>query len=74
MLCAVKFHKMTQIEKLEKVLKEWEQKGEDIFKEASIARKHNYQLEATLLEEKYKLIRDFCMEVRLKVVEQLVSA
>jgi len=65
---------MTQIEKLEKVLKEWEQKGEDISKEASIARKHNYQLEATLLDEKYKLIRDFCMEFRLKVIEQLVSA
>lgn len=65
---------MTQLEKLEKVLKEWEKKGKDIFKEASIARKHNYQLEATLLDEKYRLIRDFCMEVRFKVVEQLVSA
>ena len=32
---------MTQIEKLEKVIKEWEQKGEDISKESSIARKHN---------------------------------
>lgn len=65
---------MTQIEKLEKVIKEWEQKGEDISKESSIARKHNYQVEAILLDEKYKLIRDFCMEVRLKVIEQLVSA
>jgi hypothetical protein len=64
---------MTQIEKLEKVIKEWEQKGEAIFQEAAIARKHNYKLEATLLDEKYILIRDFCMEVRLKVIEQLIT-
>ena len=64
---------MTQIEKLNVVIKEWEQKGEDLFKESSIARKHNYNLEAQLLDEKYKLIRDLCMEVRLKVIEELIQ-
>ncbi len=65
---------MTQIEKLEKVLREWEQKGEDISKESSIARKHNYQLEAISLDEKYKIIRDMCLEIRMKVIEQLIPA
>jgi hypothetical protein len=26
-----------------------------------------------LLDEKYKLIRDLCMEVRLKVIEELIQ-
>lgn len=64
---------MTQIEKLEKVLKEWEKKSEDLFTEAKIARQHNYQLEALALDGKYVFIRDLCMEIRLKVVEQIVA-
>jgi hypothetical protein len=63
---------MTQIEKLEHVLKEWEQKGEYIFKESAIARKYEYKLEAMMLDEKYQLIRDICMQIRLKVIEQLI--
>lgn len=63
---------MTQIQKLEKLLIEWDQKGDDLFKESTIARKHNYNLEAILLDSKHKLIKDFCMEIRLKVIEQLI--
>lgn len=62
-----------KIKKLERVIKEWEQKGEDLFKESNIARKHNYSLEATLLYEKYQLINDFCRDMRLKVIEELIS-
>lgn len=63
----------TKEEKLKAVLKEWKQKGDDLFKEAQIARKHNYHLEAMMLDEKYRLIRDFCMDIEMKVVEDLIT-
>ena len=64
---------VVQVRKLDTVLKQWDGKSEDFFKECSTARKHNYNLEAIMLDEKYKLVRDLCMEVRMKVVEQLIA-
>lgn len=64
---------MNQIEKLKKLVNEYENKAGDLFKEASIARRHNYQLEAMLFDEKYKLVRDMCMEIRMKVIEELIN-
>jgi dsDNA-specific endonuclease/ATPase MutS2 len=62
-----------KIEKLERVIKQWEGVGEDLSKECSIARKHNYLLEATLLDEKSRLVQEFCMKTRLKVIEELIA-
>lgn len=63
---------MTQIEKLQLILKKWETTKDELEVEVTVARKHNYHLEAMLLDEKYKLIRDICMEIRLKVIEQIM--
>lgn len=50
---------MDKADRLERVLKQWEAKADDFFKESMIARKHNYNLEAVLLDAKYVLARDF---------------
>ncbi|WP_343643170.1 hypothetical protein [Chryseobacterium sp.] len=63
----------TKIDKLNKVIAEWENKAEGFFKESAIARKHNYPLEALNLDEKYRLVRDMLMDLKMKVVEELIE-
>lgn len=63
----------TKIDKLNKVIAEWDKKAEDLFKESAVARKHNYPLEALRLDGEYRLIRDILMDLRMKVVEELIE-
>jgi hypothetical protein len=65
---------MTQIEKLEKIVKEWESKAVKMAEESSFCRKRNFNIESQILYDKKRLVEDFCMEIRLKVIEQLISA
>jgi hypothetical protein len=64
---------MTQLEKLEKLVKEWEQKAEDLSKESSFARNHNFFIEAQMINQKRELIEEICRSIRLKVIEELIS-
>jgi len=64
---------MTQVEKLEIVIKEWEDKATDLFKESVFARNHNFLIEAQMINQKRELIEEVCRSIRLKVIEQLIS-
>jgi len=64
---------MNQIEKLNAVLKVWEQKATDVLKESDIARKHNYELEAISLYTQFQLIQKICMDIKLKVIDELID-
>lgn len=64
---------MNQIEKLEIVIKEWESKAENLSKESSFCRDHNFLLESQMLHQKSQLIDQMCRSIRLKVIEELVS-
>jgi hypothetical protein len=65
---------MTQIEKLEKIVKEWEDKAAKMGEESSFCRNRNFNIEAQILYDKKRLVDDFCMDIRLKVIEELISA
>ena len=64
---------MTKIEKLEIVIKEWEVKASDLFKESSFARNHNFNIEAQMINQKRELLEEVCRSIRLKVIEELVK-
>lgn len=63
---------MTQIEKLEVVVSELEMKVEKLKEESTFARKHNFNVEATILYDKAMLLEDSIRHIRLKVIEQLI--
>ena len=64
---------MTQVEKLEIVIKEWEDKATALFKASVFARNHNFLIEAQMINQKRELIEEVCRSIRLKVIEQLIS-
>ena len=64
---------MEQIEKLKIVVKEWEDKAQDLFKESTFARNHNFLIEAQMINQKRELIEQICRSIRLKVIEELIK-
>lgn len=64
---------MNQIKKLEIVVKEWEDKASDLFKESTFARNHNFLIEAQMINQKRELIEEICRSIRLKVIEELIK-
>lgn len=64
---------MTQIKKLEIVVKEFEDKAENFRKESIFCRERNFKVEAQILNDKRELIEDMCRSIRLKVIEQLIA-
>ena len=65
---------MTKIKKLEIVIKEWEDKATDLFKESVFARNHNFLIEAQMINQTRELIDEICRSIRLKVIEELITA
>jgi len=63
---------MTQIKKLEVVVKEWEGKSEELRIKAAYCREHNFTLQAQVLQDQRSLIDEILMNIRLKVIEQLI--
>lgn len=59
-------------EKLELLVKQFEKQAEDLQKECSIARRCNYQIEAIHLDEKYKLVRDIALQIRMKIIDEIL--
>lgn len=64
---------MTKMQKLEIVIKEWEQKAASLSEEARFARNHNFTIEAQIIYDKKQLIEDMCRSIRLKVIEELIT-
>ena len=64
---------MTKIKKLEIVIKDWEDKATDLFKESVFARNHNFLIEAQMINQKRELIEEICRSIRLKVIEELIT-
>lgn len=64
---------MTKIEKLKIVIKEWENKSMDLFKESEFASNHNFYIEAQILNQKRQIIDEICRSIRLKVIEELID-
>jgi len=64
---------MTKLEKLEKVLKEQEDKNEKTFDKASWCREHKFQIQADVLMKEYDAIRQIHREIRMKVIEEILD-
>ena len=64
---------MTQIKKLEVVVKEWEAKAEHFRNESIFCRERNFKVEAQILNDKRELIEEMCRSIRLKVIEELIK-
>lgn len=64
---------MTQIDKLKIVLKEQEEKNEELFKQSSWCRQHNFKIQADILFDKYQSINDVLRHIRMKVVDEILD-
>lgn len=64
---------MTQISKLKLVLKDWEDRLESMQRETLFARDHNFKIEADVLYQKHQLLNEVLMDIRLRVVDELIK-
>lgn len=63
---------MTQIEKLEELVKDWKHKSKDFFDQATYCRRHNFLIESQILSDKAALIDKLIIEVEIKVINEYV--
>jgi len=64
---------MTKLEKLEIVLKQLETENEEVFKQSTWCRKHNFEIQAQVLYEQYQAVNKVLRHIRMKVVEEILN-